>query len=215
MQIKSWNIIYAIVLAVDIGMVLADFQAARYITKPLLMATLGVYALVSAASLQQPSRNLVFLALLFSWWGDVFLIFDTFFVLGLASFLMAHVMYAWFFLRIRPVERFNWAAIAVITVYAVFLLCLLWPHLGLLRPAVLLYTIVISVMWFSTVRAFGLRPVPAITGATLFVISDSVLALHRFLSPFAGGEVVIMLTYGIAQWFLVKGCLEYLTLNRR
>jgi uncharacterized membrane protein YhhN len=47
-------------------------------------------------------------------------------------------------------------------------------------------------------------------GALLFVISDSVLAINKFYLPFDGAGVIIMLTYGLAQLFIVKGAASYM-----
>jgi uncharacterized membrane protein YhhN len=47
-------------------------------------------------------------------------------------------------------------------------------------------------------------------GALLFVLSDSVLAINQFYqsSPLAG--VIIMLTYGLAQLFIIEGAIKYI-----
>ena len=49
-----------------------------------------------------------------------------------------------------------------------------------------------------------------ITGALLFVISDSVLAINKFYNEFNGAGIVIMLTYGIAQLLIVEGATNYI-----
>lgn len=48
------------------------------------------------------------------------------------------------------------------------------------------------------------------TGALLFVISDSVLAINKFYQSFELAGVVIMLTYGIAQFFITEGGIRYI-----
>jgi uncharacterized membrane protein YhhN len=48
------------------------------------------------------------------------------------------------------------------------------------------------------------------TGALLFVISDSVLAVNKFYQPFAFAPVLIMITYGLAQLFITQGAIEYI-----
>jgi uncharacterized membrane protein YhhN len=48
------------------------------------------------------------------------------------------------------------------------------------------------------------------TGALLFVISDSVLAVNKFYQPFALAPVLIMITYGLAQLFITQGAIEYI-----
>jgi len=48
------------------------------------------------------------------------------------------------------------------------------------------------------------------TGAGLFVISDSVLAINKFYQPFEAAGILIMLTYGLAQFFIIKGAIKYI-----
>jgi len=48
------------------------------------------------------------------------------------------------------------------------------------------------------------------TGALLFVISDSVLAINKFYQSFEMAGVIIMLTYGLAQLFIVQGAIKYI-----
>jgi uncharacterized membrane protein YhhN len=47
-------------------------------------------------------------------------------------------------------------------------------------------------------------------GALLFVISDSILAINKFYQPFEAAGVLIMLTYGLAQFFIVEGAGRYI-----
>jgi uncharacterized membrane protein YhhN len=44
----------------------------------------------------------------------------------------------------------------------------------------------------------------------LFVISDSLLALNKFYHAFTAVGIYIMLTYGLAQFAITKGSLQYL-----
>jgi uncharacterized membrane protein YhhN len=46
-------------------------------------------------------------------------------------------------------------------------------------------------------------------GAVLFVISDSMLAINKFYQPFNGAGLLIMLTYGLAQFFIIRGAILY------
>jgi len=48
-------------------------------------------------------------------------------------------------------------------------------------------------------------------GATLFVASDSVLAISKFYLTFLHAGIVIMLTYGVAQLFIAYGAIKYLS----
>jgi uncharacterized membrane protein YhhN len=53
------------------------------------------------------------------------------------------------------------------------------------------------------------------TGALLFVVSDSTLAINKFYQSFEIAGVVIMLTYGLAQLFIVEGANRYIIFNRK
>jgi uncharacterized membrane protein YhhN len=86
---------------------------------------------------------------------------------------------------------------------AVPLLRLLWPSLGTLRLPVLLYTATILLMvWQAWVRR-RMLPTPGATlaaiGATLFMVSDSLLAIDRFRGALPRAQALIMTTYVAAQ----------------
>jgi len=160
------------------------------------------------------------LVLLFSLLGDILLLFvaknDIFFLLGLASFLIAHIFYIIFFHHVRVREKIKgkpWLSVSVLIYYA-FLIAFLSPHLGDMRIPVLVYGVVISFMLMLALHMLFLKNKTAgqwmMAGALLFVISDSVLAVNKFYQPFEGAAVIIMLTYGLAQLFIVKGAIRYI-----
>ena len=47
-----------------------------------------------------------------------------------------------------------------------------------------------------------------ITGALLFLASDSILAINKFAFKIPYASIWIMLTYAFAQYFILKGILE-------
>jgi uncharacterized membrane protein YhhN len=49
-----------------------------------------------------------------------------------------------------------------------------------------------------------------IAGALLFITSDSLLAINKFYSSFTNAGLYIMLTYAFAQYYIVKGIIQYL-----
>ncbi len=125
--------------------------------------------------------------LFFSWWGDAFLIgnSDTFFLLGLVSFLTAHVMYCVAF-GLRGVR---WtASVAALPVIAAMTAGVLWwlaPYIGpeMVWP-VRAYTAVISLMValaVGTKAAGGPWAIPI--GALLFYFSDISVAIGQFVQP--------------------------------
>jgi uncharacterized membrane protein YhhN len=48
-------------------------------------------------------------------------------------------------------------------------------------------------------------------GALLFVISDSVLAINKFYQSFDFAGIIIILTYCLAQLFIIEGAMRYIT----
>ncbi len=83
-----------------------------------------------------------------------------------------------------------------------------------MKIPVTVYGLVISTMLLFALHVASIKNREAakwlLTGAILFVISDSVLAINKFYYPFEYSGVLIMLTYGMAQWFIVKGAILYL-----
>ena len=141
---------------------------------------------------------------------------EIFFLLGLASFLIAHIFYIVFFhyVRVRENVKSNpWLLVIVVVYYAV-LISWLSPFLGEMKLPVRIYGIVISIMFMLAMHMFSIKNKIAgkwmIWGALLFVISDSVLAINEFYQPFEAANVIIMLTYGLAQLFIVKGAAYYI-----
>jgi uncharacterized membrane protein YhhN len=52
------------------------------------------------------------------------------------------------------------------------------------------------------------------TGAILFVASDSLLAFNKFFSAFNYSGLIIMLTYGLAQLFITEGAVRYINAEK-
>ena len=220
MNEKHWKILFVIVLAGDIVGVQLDNILLQTIFKPLIIPVLIGYFNSQVKSITTGIAKWVLLALVFSFGGDVLLMFqaknEIFFLLGLASFLIAHIFYIVFFhyVRVRENVKSNpWLLVIVVVYYAV-LISWLSPFLGEMKLPVRIYGIVISIMFMLAMHMFSIKNKIAgkwmIWGALLFVISDSVLAINEFYQPFEAANVIIMLTYGLAQLFIVKGAAYYI-----
>jgi uncharacterized membrane protein YhhN len=92
---------------------------------------------------------------------------------------------------------------------------LLLPYLGDMKLPVMIYGLVISYMLMMAMNMLFIKNKKAgqwmVTGASLFVLSDSMLAINKFYQPFEAASVLIMLTYGLAQFFIVEGAIRYIT----
>ncbi|WP_157421638.1 lysoplasmalogenase [Agromyces sp. Leaf222] len=182
-------------------------------TKALLMPLLALGVVLAARRSALRVPWLLLLAIGLSWAGDVALSFPGMFVVGLGAFLLAHVAYITVFLRMpgrrSPGGRRRpplWTL--VYAAWFVGFVALLGPHTGGLLVPVALYGLVLGLM--ATFAASHGR-IMAVGGA-LFVASDSVLGLGRFLPgyEFALHDVTVMATYLAAQLLISIGVLAAL-----
>jgi len=143
-------------------------------------------------------------ALVFSMGGDVALVFrnDLAFLLGLSSFLLAHVAYVVAFFGSRRVTPGRLAASLALVPYGVALNLLTAPKSGPLAIPVAIYSLVLLGLVAVTLLTRDVAG-SVVAGAIAFAASDSILALQLFGYPFAGGSFVLMVLYDAAQWLLV------------
>jgi len=214
MKKNLWAILFFAVLGVHLLALAMNWQHVSVATKPLLMPLVAAFFIASVPA-NSTVKLLIIGALFFSWAGDVLLMFQqhssVFFLLGLSSFLVAHLFYIFFFHRIRKEQNIKsrlWTLLVVAAYYSV-LVALLSPWLGEMRLPVRVYGLVISFMLLLALHMFYLDNKTAgrymAVGAILFVISDSILAINKFWEPVPAGDVMIMLTYGLAQFCIVYG----------
>jgi uncharacterized membrane protein YhhN len=151
------------------------------------------------------------LALLFSAAGDAFLAYDgqRLFVPGLASFLVTHLLYAAVFVlatkgAATPMSAGRKVMFAVIPTFAVAYSAVLWPKLGALAIPVTVYIAAIVVMAMLSLR---FRAIAVPLGAVLFMVSDSLIALERFLWQAAWVGPLVWITYALAQLLITRGML--------
>jgi len=198
--------------------VAVEHNTLALITKPLLMPLLAAWLLsdTNHPNIYPLLRKAVLGALVFSTFGDVLLMFSAgiFFLLGLASFLLAHLFYIGAFTSISSfkngfLSKNPWWALPFLT-FPILLLIFLWKGIPVdMKVPVAVYASVISLMALSVVNLKGkiadLTFWTLLAGAVLFQISDSSLAMAKFGQPFAGSRLAIMVTYIGGQLLLVRG----------
>lgn len=174
-----------------------------YVFKPLTTVLICALALTLPVPVSGFYRGAIAAGLLFSLGGDVFLMVPgDRFVAGLVSFLVAHICYIAGFaserLWLSPLYG------VLLLAWGGLLLAVLWPRLGRLRAPVTVYAAVLLAMVWS---ALGQSPpgMPAGraafagAGAVLFAVSDSTLAIERFVGAHRWGQPVVLMTYFAAQ----------------
>ncbi len=179
--------------------------------KPLtiLIAILLAVRSPTSAGVRAPCEWLLVAALLASVAGDVFLMLPgNRFIPGLASFLVAHLFYialfhkgfAWF-----PGRRILLATL----IFGGGMYLFLWSGLtdAALKVAVGAYVTVITLMAAQAIgRATVLRDAPSIAvalGAGIFMLSDSLIALDRFVAPIPRAGLWVLSSYYVAQILIV------------
>jgi uncharacterized membrane protein YhhN len=183
-------------------------RKAFYLLKPL--TTLLIVGVAAAATpLSSDYQQWVMAALVLSLAGDVCLMFegDRWFMGGLGSFLVAHGLFVVAFvsalplsLGVRIVNIPAWALAFV--VYGLVFFGWVLPKTGKLMLPVIVYGVALmgmalaaSTLWTSAPHGGGLL---AFLGATLFVASDSSLAVARFRGPYRLAQPLILSTYWAA-----------------
>jgi len=227
MKKTIWITLFLLVLLVNLIAVYSNSESLQFIVKPLLMPLLAIYLLLRTNTANSNLKGWIFLALFFSWAGDIFLLFEergsNFFLFGLSAFLVAQVFYIVFFhnIRMREYIRGNALLLLLVIVYYSILINVLSPYLGNMKLPVRIYGVVLSFMVMLAMHTMlGKNKKAALwmtMGAILFVVSDSLLAFNKFFSPFNNAGVVTMLTYGLAQLFITEGAIRYInseTLNK-
>ena len=139
------------------------------VTKPLIIISLLYYFNKSVHD--TPINKLVRLALVCSLFGDTFLMFQSensiFFLVGIGSFLLAHIAYAWinFNLVDDDLRKFKitWQDTpSIIAGFGVFLL--IKDGVGDLRIPVLSYIAVISIMAITARQAMEKEQINKVSG---------------------------------------------------
>lgn len=170
------------------------------VAKTALMPILAFFAY-----LHKPKEKVLYLALLFSWTGDISLMFngEIYFILGLSSFLLAHLFYVLLFTRAFKFKLLpSLVLLAVTLCYFIFLS----PHITKeLYYPVLAYCIVITTMGLAAISRPNTSYYTILIGALLFIISDSFIALNMFYTKLTYPALYIMSTYGLAQYLIVSG----------
>ena len=143
------------------------------------------------------------------------------FIIGLACFLVAHIMYIVLFIKIptrqKSILRHKPYLLLPFILYGTILILFLYqqnhPDFIKLQAAIIIYAAVILAMLMAAVSRYGnisLQSYKSLTvGALLFILSDSTIALSKFSHLFEQKEylarIIIMALYGTAQFLIVKG----------
>ena len=205
-----------VLLAALAAVALADWFAVatrrrgvEQVAKPAYVVLLGAFAWLLHAD-ETVSGLWLLMGLALCLGGDLLLLADSdrAFGFGLVTFLLAHVA---FIGAVMTMSRRSpvWVGVAAtVAVVAVVVAFVLWPLARRdmaegLPPTIYAFVLgtFVAVAWWSGQLLVGI-------GASLFLVSDGLLALGRFWREFRWLSVAVMVTYHLALLFLVLGVLR-------
>jgi uncharacterized membrane protein YhhN len=174
--------------------------AGGYVFKPLSTIIIVTAAVLSFTS---PDNNtaygvIITCGLLLSFFGDITLMlpWDKALPLGMAFFLLAHIIYGFGFMRIDPFSPADVILAAAILLFGLIIFTLLYPNLGKMRIPVLTYVIAISFMlWRALLTGSPLIMI----GALLFYLADGMESYSRFMNKSAWIRPVYLSLYYAGQ----------------
>jgi len=213
-RVKLARMITALCIAAAVSAALAiaaEWRGPRrrifYVLKPLTTLLIAGIA-ASAQPVAADYQHWVLGALALSLAGDVCLMFegDGWFIGGLGSFLVAHVLFVIAFITGLPlvlgvrVVNLEWWSVGFVA-YGLAFFGWLLPKTGKLMLPVIVYGVALMAMALAASALWAAAPhggALALAGATLFVLSDSSLAVARFRGPYPLAQPLILSTYWLA-----------------
>lgn len=210
-------------ILISVGVLLAEVgnnDLIYLICKPAIMITLGFHYWFVQREQQEPVSKSVILAIVFSCAGDILLMLQerdsNFFMYGLGAFLVAHIFYILAYRQhqsadtsneLQGLQKIRYAFPIILS--GTGLVVILYSRLGGMKIPVLIYAVVITTMVLAALFRFGKTTSSSFTlvfgGAILFMISDSLIAINKFLEPLPMAGIWIMITYITAQYLIVTG----------
>jgi len=199
----------------------AALQWAIYVSKPLLVPMLAAILFVNTRGLNSSVRLWsMYVALVFCLAGDVALMVGKF-VPGLAAFGLSHPFFIAAYLKgmsVRDITHKKALFFALpFLVYGYTIYTIL--HYGIMHGAEPSMTMSLAVLGYmllllshgagAMVRAVVRNDRAShciVLGAVIFVQSDSIIAVGKFVAPLLVEGFAVMATYILALYLIVRGC---------
>ena len=217
------HLVFVIIVAGDLVGELLQIKWIDYSFKPFILIWIGGYFFMQAKNLDAKVVRLALFAFVFSWFGDLLLMFTEinfiFFMLGLVSFLVAQIFFISLFLRTinisgkKPFLKKKPYWLIGYIAFGLIVYILLYDQLDtVLRVAVFIYMTALLSMSSMALNRFGNgHPISfsyVFIGSLLFVLSDTMIAINKFLIPIPYEGIFIMTSYISAQYLIMRGILK-------
>ena len=180
--------------------------AGNFVIKAIPAISLAVLALITVSRM---TGKLLFVSLLFCAAGDVALELEAgkYFIVGLGLFLIAQIMFIVTFSKDFKMQRSRIPIIVILAIYALAIAAIMTPSLREMAIPVYCYLVVITLMGiFAVLR--GAKNKFTLYGAASFIVSDSIIAINKFMMPVPAADYIVMITYYLAILLIVYGFLK-------
>ena len=206
---------YIILVLVHLFCCLHHIEDIRKATKVFLMPCLAFTYYLGCP--KEKFSKIILLALLFGCLGDTFLIINNFFVFGVASFLLGHLLYIFIFFDETGLKNYKKNIFVFIAVCLVYLYIenkvLLYFRPALIKEGLWLpltiYTSILAILNISSaIYAYCYRNIYSILtyiGSLVFFVSDVMLAQEIFMENNKYYSIIIMTTYILGQSLISLG----------
>jgi uncharacterized membrane protein YhhN len=226
MKRNQITFLYFAVAAVFITLENLDFPIPSFFAKALIIPSLMLLFHNETRGKYNLFSRLILTGLFFSWLGDVLLQIpdlnayiqlspDLLFIGGLGAFLITHLFYFVAFILPKGKNSIFSSRVhmlVVVVLYGAVMIYFLYDNLGEMKVPVFAYTLVIVLMLLAAMNRQGKVSINSYNlvalGASLFIVSDSLIAVGKFHGNFPYGNIIIMITYVAAQYLIVTGSLE-------
>lgn len=210
MGTKQFGFIFFVLVAIEL-LAMHFLPSARWLTKPLIVGSLLIWYVLQTKG---TSNVLIIGALLAAILGDLLLLAngDQFFLAGIGAFLLMQIFYSLFFIKYYSTPR----GIKLGSTFFIIMVALLFnftffSSLGDFKIPVMIYSLAITIMVVLGNNQHLSKHIA--TGALLFMISDLTLAYGKFVDTTQNLDLLVMITYAAAQFYIIKGIIEAKPLN--
>jgi uncharacterized membrane protein YhhN len=203
---KTWLYIFAAFAVLFIVLLPFEPYPGNFVIKAIPAISLAVLAFIAVSS---SKGKLLFISLLFCAAADIALELagGKYFVAGLGLFLVAHIFFIITFSRDFKFQTSKIPIIVLFVVYSAMMAFILTPWLEEMAIPVYIYMTALTLVGiFASLRA--VRNDFTLYGAISFIVSDSVLAVNKFMFSFVGINYIVMVTYYLSLFLIVYGFLR-------
>jgi uncharacterized membrane protein YhhN len=189
----------------------------RYISKPIIVILLFGYYWYNSNALNKNTQLLTFCALGSFLIGDILLIKGAvngvFLAIGVSFFVLGKAFYSFRFSHSNDFKMgrlIPFFIFCFIFLTAVFLL--IYDNLGQMFIPIVIYAFVaLMMLQLAFLRKHAVSRVSyymVLIGALITIVSDTVTALKEFYAVIPYQEILIMLFYGVSQYFIIVGLVK-------